>query len=149
MITGEQFIHMLAEAGVLRDDDPIRRVVIDAEVGDSCRLYVEMLGDERMLELTQGARGIEMKVIRVQPESDEKDSPIPRATNVGPVIDVTAYDDGVDRGTMIVYKPSSMLCPVCGAVPDQDHSADCPLRDFDRQLARVQEPESEEKPVSS
>jgi len=143
MITGEQFIHMLAEAGVLRDDDPIRRVVIDAEVGDSCRLYVEMLGDERMLELTQGARGIEMKVIRVQPESDEKDSPIPRA------IDVTAYDDGVEKRKTIIYKPSSMLCPVCGAVPDQDHSADCPLRDFDRQLAQVQEPESEEKPVSS
>lgn len=51
MIVGSAFIEALLSHGVIRPEDRASRVVIVAEAGRSARLYVERVGDERLLDL--------------------------------------------------------------------------------------------------
>ncbi len=50
--TGNSFLKALEDAGVLKPEDKTRRVVIDATIGEPLMIYIENIGDERVLQLT-------------------------------------------------------------------------------------------------
>lgn len=51
MIMGRAFLEALGSAGIIRVEDHIRRVVIDAPVDEALQVYVERYGDDRLLEV--------------------------------------------------------------------------------------------------
>ena len=51
MVSGLGFLKALEAAGVLQAADKTRRVVIDATVDAPLRVYIENIGDERVLEV--------------------------------------------------------------------------------------------------
>jgi hypothetical protein len=51
----------LVELGIIRRDDYVRRLIIDAHAEGAVVLHVERFGDERLLELVQGLDGIEVR----------------------------------------------------------------------------------------
>ena len=59
-ITGNRFLEALRDAGIIRQDDLIRRVVIDADVSNSVMVYVERFGDTRILSVVTTLDGIEI-----------------------------------------------------------------------------------------
>jgi len=52
MLTGMDFLMALERAGVLQVEDKTTRVVIDAKACGPLRIYIENIGDERVLEVT-------------------------------------------------------------------------------------------------
>jgi hypothetical protein len=62
-ITGEEFGDALIAAGIITADEGVRRVVIDAQVGYAVVVYIERLGDERLLSVAQTLEGVEIKGI--------------------------------------------------------------------------------------
>ena len=50
----------LKEAGIIHDDDYVRRVVIDVCVGRAVVVHVERYGDERLIRLVSGMAGVEV-----------------------------------------------------------------------------------------
>jgi hypothetical protein len=48
------------EAGVLREDETIKRIVIDADAGCAVKMYIERWGDERLLRVATTLEGIEI-----------------------------------------------------------------------------------------
>lgn len=50
----------LTEAGIIRKDDYVRRVVIDVQVGNAVVIHVERYGDDRLLEVIRKLDGIEV-----------------------------------------------------------------------------------------
>lgn len=48
----------LIEAGIIHGGDSVRRVIIDAEVGNVVVVHVERYGDERLLSLARGFDGV-------------------------------------------------------------------------------------------
>jgi hypothetical protein len=61
IITTETFWRALVDADVFREDEKIRRIVIDAQAGDAVVMYVERLGDERLLDVALTLDGIEIR----------------------------------------------------------------------------------------
>lgn len=59
IIHGRRFLEALENAGVIQRADRIRRVVIDADLNRAVMVYVERLGDERLIDVTI-ASGIEI-----------------------------------------------------------------------------------------
>jgi hypothetical protein len=59
-ILADKWLKALAEVGVIDEDDYIHRVVVDAKVGNWIRVYVERVGDDRLLEVTQTLHGVEI-----------------------------------------------------------------------------------------
>lgn len=59
-ITSREFGQALATAGIVRDIENVRRIVIDAEAGELLRLYVEYFGDERWLNVALALDGVEV-----------------------------------------------------------------------------------------
>lgn len=57
----------LADAGIIRTEDHIRRVIIDASVDSAVIMYVERFGDERLLAVQMGALKGGGLVIRTVP----------------------------------------------------------------------------------
>ena len=56
--------HLLAalkDAGIIRDGDYVRRVVIDIQVEHAVVVHVERYGDERLLDVVRLLDGIEIK----------------------------------------------------------------------------------------
>jgi hypothetical protein len=51
----------LKEAGIIRDGDYVRRVVIDINVDCAVVVHVERYGDERLLNLVRTLDGIEIR----------------------------------------------------------------------------------------
>jgi hypothetical protein len=51
LIHGREFLEALAEAGVIRNEDHVRRVIIDAAVDTAVVIYVERYGDDRLLSV--------------------------------------------------------------------------------------------------
>ena len=49
----------LEEAGIIKSEDKIYRVIIDANVGDALRIYVCRYGDEHITQVIEAA-GIEI-----------------------------------------------------------------------------------------
>lgn len=63
-ILSDQFVKALIDAGVVRGDDLIKRLVIDAQVNHAVVIYVERLGDERLLNVALALNGIEIRTWR-------------------------------------------------------------------------------------
>jgi hypothetical protein len=59
-IHARQFHNALVEAGVIRDGENIRRVVIDAQAQHAVVMYVERWGDDRLLDVVPTLEGIEI-----------------------------------------------------------------------------------------
>jgi hypothetical protein len=60
-ILAQTLLDALAEAGIIREKgEYIRRVVIDAEVGNAVRIYVERFGDDRLIRVAQTLAGVEI-----------------------------------------------------------------------------------------
>ncbi len=55
--TGAAFAKALEEAGVISDLNSITRIVIDIQPGDAARVYVERIGDKRLLGAFKGQLG--------------------------------------------------------------------------------------------
>jgi hypothetical protein len=51
----------LKEAGIIRDGDYVRRVIIDINVSCAVVVHVERYGDERLLDLVRTLDGIEIR----------------------------------------------------------------------------------------
>jgi hypothetical protein len=58
VITSANFHKALVAAGVVREDESLYRVVIDAKAGDIVRMYIERNGDERLLDVVPTLDGI-------------------------------------------------------------------------------------------
>lgn len=50
-LTGDRFIRRLAELGIVDLKDGIQRVIIDAAYDDALIVYIQRIGDDRILEL--------------------------------------------------------------------------------------------------
>ena len=68
VIKAEKFGQALAEAGIVKDLDYVRRIVIDAEAGNAVKIYVERFGDERLLNVALTLEGIEVSS-QVRPDN--------------------------------------------------------------------------------
>lgn len=60
-LTSSQLFDALKTAGVLRDGESVRRVVIDCEAGELVKIYIERLADERLLSVVLGLDGVEIE----------------------------------------------------------------------------------------
>ncbi len=50
----------LKEAGIIHEDDHVRRVVIDVCVGRAVVVHVERYGDDRLLRVIRGMTGVDI-----------------------------------------------------------------------------------------
>ena len=57
----QEMFDALKEAGIIRDGDYVRRVVIDIHVERAVVVHVERYGDERLLDVVQMLDGIEIR----------------------------------------------------------------------------------------
>lgn len=63
---------MLRAAGIVREGDYVRRVIIDINVTDAVVVHIERYGDERLLELFRGLGGAEIRTLP-RPEGGQAD----------------------------------------------------------------------------
>lgn len=59
--TGRSLFDVLVEAGIVRQGDQVRRVIIDIPHNDAVKLYVERLADERVFDVVQSLAGLEIR----------------------------------------------------------------------------------------
>ncbi len=62
-ISGKMFLQRLSDHGIIGQGDKVRRVVIDAHVGKAAMLYVERVGDDRLLKVIPSLDGIEVSSV--------------------------------------------------------------------------------------
>jgi hypothetical protein len=74
LIHSKSLFDALVKAGVVREDERIRRVVIDAQVGSAVRIYVDRFGDERLLQVVPTLDGIEISSVPAPPTVDHEDT---------------------------------------------------------------------------
>lgn len=67
IISHDPFAEALLAAGVIRVEDNVTRVVIDAKVGHMPVIYVERYADERLLEVVPALTGVEIRESRPRP----------------------------------------------------------------------------------
>jgi hypothetical protein len=65
------FWRALVAAGVFREDEFIRRIVIDVQVGEPVVMYVERDGDERLLDVALTLDGVEIRGVDGATESTD------------------------------------------------------------------------------
>jgi hypothetical protein len=65
-ILGTQLLDALVEAGVVRADERINRIVIDIRIRPlgAVMMYVERIGDERLLEVATTLEGVEIREVQ-------------------------------------------------------------------------------------
>ena len=68
MISADAFGKALLAAGVIRDGERIRRLVIDVQVGQPVIIYVERFADERLLDVATSLNGIEVTTAPLEHE---------------------------------------------------------------------------------
>jgi hypothetical protein len=56
-VHSRKVLQALVDAGVIREEDKIRRVIIDLDVGEIAKMYVERFGDERLLGIAVNLNG--------------------------------------------------------------------------------------------
>jgi len=86
-LTAEKFFEALKAAGVVREEDLIRRIVIDIQAPVMVVMYIERFGDERLLDVIPTLDGIEIRtgpraVIVSTPADDDQH---PHTRRGGPV----------------------------------------------------------------
>jgi hypothetical protein len=57
----QEMFDALKQAGIIRDGDYVRRVVIDINVDSAVIVHVERYGDERLLNVVQMLDGVEIR----------------------------------------------------------------------------------------
>lgn len=57
----EQLHEALIAAGLIRQGEFIRRIVIDAQCGEAVKMYVERFADTRLLDVVPTLDGIEVR----------------------------------------------------------------------------------------
>jgi hypothetical protein len=91
-ITAKKWHQALVDAGVTREDDKIRRIVIDAKMNDVVVIHVERVGDTRLLDVMPTLAGIE---IRTTPTAPLDESQLQHALGViGKLADQEYLDAG-------------------------------------------------------
>lgn len=60
-IMSNKFFDALLASGIVSKEEFVRRVVIDATVGEAVVLYVERYGDSRLLEVVPALTGVEIR----------------------------------------------------------------------------------------
>ena len=60
LLTPNAFHAALVAAGVIRDGEHYRRIVIDAEEGRAVMIYAERFADERLIDVALSLEGIEV-----------------------------------------------------------------------------------------
>lgn len=63
----QDLFNALKEAGIIHDDDYVRRVVIDVCVGRAVVVHVERYGDDRLLRVISGMTGVD---VHCEPRKD-------------------------------------------------------------------------------
>lgn len=108
LIRSEQFHDALVAAGVIRAGERIRRIVIDAKVGEVPVIHVERYGDERLLEVVRGLDGVEVRESRAVPTGKITHCLDPiKARHLASEIEKTGARVVVEDGnTLAVYRPS-------------------------------------------
>lgn len=61
VLTASGLHQALVDAGVIRDGEMIRRIVIDAQESHPVIIHVERFGDERLLDVIPTLDGIEVR----------------------------------------------------------------------------------------
>ena len=56
----QELFSALKEAGIIHENDYVRRVVIDVCVGRAVTVHVERYGDDRLLRVIRGMAGVEV-----------------------------------------------------------------------------------------
>jgi hypothetical protein len=67
LIHSKSLFEALVKAGVVREDEQIRRIVVDAQAGSAVRIYVDRFGDERLLQVVPTLDGIEISSVPAPP----------------------------------------------------------------------------------
>jgi hypothetical protein len=57
---GREMLSALTEAGVIRQGDYVRRVIIDIEMNSAVIMHIERYGDTRLLNLVRTLDGIKI-----------------------------------------------------------------------------------------
>jgi hypothetical protein len=70
VILSKTLYKALVQAGVVRDDDQVTRVVIDAKMDHVVRIHVERLGDVRLLDVIPMLSGIEISSVDAPPSAN-------------------------------------------------------------------------------
>lgn len=65
-IHGRKVLLALADAGIIRNDEYVRRVIIDLPVDGAAVMYVEWFADHRLLDLVHTLGGIEIRTQEVE-----------------------------------------------------------------------------------
>ena len=73
VLHGRDFLDMLAAAGVISYGDKIRRVVIDASMEGHVVMFVERIGDAKMLRVQQTLQGASIRMVPIPTEAEERD----------------------------------------------------------------------------
>ena len=69
ILTVNTFWQALVDAGVIRKDDRIRRIVIDADASEpAVVMYVEQWADERLLQVVPTLDGVEIRGVPKEPD---------------------------------------------------------------------------------
>ena len=63
----QEVLDALKAAGIVRDNDYVRRVIIDINVDCAVVVHVERYGDERLLDLVRTLDGTEIREQERQP----------------------------------------------------------------------------------
>lgn len=69
LITGNALIRALADLGVVPPAERVRRVVVDARAGHATVIHVELIGDERLLEVVPTLEGVDIRPTELAPAS--------------------------------------------------------------------------------
>ena len=56
----QDLFNALKEAGIIHENDYVRRVVIDVCVGRAVMIHVERYGDERLIQVIKNMDGVEV-----------------------------------------------------------------------------------------
>lgn len=59
-ISGRALLERMRDHGIVNDGDGVRRVVIDAQIGKAAIIYVERIGDERLLSVVPALTDVEI-----------------------------------------------------------------------------------------
>jgi hypothetical protein len=62
----------LRDAGIIRENDYVRRVIIDIDVSAAPVIYIERYGDERLLEVLRTLDGAEIRGVPGPDDKQEK-----------------------------------------------------------------------------
>jgi len=133
-LTAKKFFEALKAAGVVSEEDLIRRIVIDIQAPDLVVMYVERPGDERLLDVIPTLDGVEIRtgepgVRCVNP--DHLEPVTPRENLRRSPLTPTGMDDCAACGSVFTWNGHQRRCLKCQRVWRRQYA-----RDYRRGLRR-------------